>query len=185
MVKMLSAGILAALVWIVQPAAAQAPVDKDDVKKLEKEVEQLKKRLQDTEALLKKVKGEAAKKDDKPEKPFRRRGGFDPDQLKQLRDRLGGKDGPLANLDVDQIKKMLEMAEKMREQGEKMREQFGKDFPFGKIDPEQLKKLRDLRGKPKAEEKKLEEKKPAEDIEKKLERLLKEVEELRKEIKKK
>jgi len=136
MVKTLSAGILAALLWVVQPAAAQTPSGSDDVKKLESELDKLKKQLQDTEARLSKAKDEAAKKEDrKPTLPFGPGGKIDPEQLKKLKERLGGKDGPLANLDPEQIKKMLEQAAKMREQ-------FGKDGPLGKIDPERLKKLR-------------------------------------------
>ncbi len=178
MLKTLSVGIFAALVWAVQPAAAQAPATADDVKKLEAEVAKLRDQLQAAEARLKEAKAATDKKGDKkPMLPFGPGGNFDAEQLKKLRERLGGKDGPLGNLDPDQIKKMVEQAQKMREQF------GGKGGGFGRFDPEQLKKMREQFGR--RQEKKPEQKEVSPDIEKKLDRLLKEVEELRKEIRKK
>jgi uncharacterized phage infection (PIP) family protein YhgE len=172
MFRMLNAAILAGLLWVVQPAAAQAQPSADDVKKLEAEIEKLKSQIQEAEARLKKAMAGAAKKEEKQPAPPKGRGDKrDPEQLKKTLEKLRGVDGPLGKIDFEQMKKLMELAAKAQEQ-------FG-----GNLDIEQLKKLRELawnRGGKKAEAKEA-----SSDIDKKLDRILKEIEELRKEIRKK
>jgi outer membrane murein-binding lipoprotein Lpp len=153
------------------PVQGQGPKGKEDVKKLQAELSRLKERMQELEARIKKAKGEAT-----------RAAGKRPDSGHHHRHHKG-----------KGWAKGKEWA-KGKDFGKGKEWARGKDFGKGRFDPEKMQEFRNMMEKARKEmQKKFGEKKdvktplakPSADLEQRLDRILREVEELRREIRQK
>ena len=171
--RFLFVAALAAAIWTDRPALAQPSSSKDDVKKLEAELDKLRSQTKDVEARLQKAKDD--KRPSSPRGQFGSWGRMDPDQMKKMMEQFGGKGGMgWGRMDADQMKKMMEQFMKPAEKKEAKKDDKRAASPWGYSGSWSG---RDFRRPSEATK--------SSDLERRMDRLLKEVEELRPDIKKK
>jgi hypothetical protein len=86
MTRLIVALVVGAAAWSAQPAAAQQPAGRDDVKKLEADLQKLRAQADELEARLKKVKGAEGSKGDRG-RGWMGWGRWDPQKMKEAWER--------------------------------------------------------------------------------------------------
>jgi hypothetical protein len=173
--------VLAALSGVVGSGgqAAAQPPSSEEVRKLEAELVRLHAQLKEVEAQLQKAKHEAARREDRQPSPSggdSRRGQMDPEELKKLLERSG------ARMDPDQIKVIAELIHKMTDEAWKDSQRSAPPWSDWSRGGGWSRGGWSERGR---DHWRSPEPSKSTDIDKRLDRILKEVEELRQEIKKK